>query len=119
MCGVLFAAQALLYLHVCFVCVRGCPNVVEFLDAFRIPSGGFAIVFPLVEHDDFLAIVQRCTMQDIRYYMRALLQALAHVHAKVRDAWLLSWPAGVYFAVCVCCRASFTAMLSLAIFCTT
>ena len=56
----------------------------EFIDAFRIPSGGFGIVFPLVPHDDFLSIVKRCTMDDIKYYMRSLLKALAHIHSKVR-----------------------------------
>lgn len=65
---------------------RGHHNVVEFLDAFRIPSGGFGIVFPLVPHDDFLRIMERATVNDIRHYMRALLQALAHIHSQVCPA---------------------------------
>lgn len=76
------------------VCVllSGCSHVVACTDAFRVPSGGFCIAFPIIDHDDFLFLVQTSGMREIREYMRSLLTALAHVHARVR------------ICVCVCGR---------------
>ena len=51
------------------------------LDAYRDP-GGFVVVMEYFAHDDWKAYYDQLTWHEVGQYMRELLAALAHVHAR-------------------------------------
>ena len=51
------------------------------LDAYRDP-GGFVVVMEYFAHDDWKAYYDQLTWHVVGQYMRELLAALAHVHAR-------------------------------------
>ncbi|CAN0395228.1 unnamed protein product, partial [Laminaria digitata] len=56
--------------------------VIRVQGVLRTPGGAFALVMPFFEHDDFRQTMKTITLSGVAVYMRALLTALAHVHAE-------------------------------------
>ncbi|KAF9412020.1 hypothetical protein BGZ94_001177 [Podila epigama] len=60
--------------------LSGHNNVVPLITAFRFRDQ-VLVVLPYFEHQDFRGFFRWLSMNDIRYYFRSLLKALAHVHS--------------------------------------
>lgn len=64
----------------CLVKLKGTNNVVGLETCFHF-KGHTILVLPHFEHQKFEKLVTQMTYDDIRLYMKGLLEALKHVHA--------------------------------------
>jgi serine/threonine protein kinase len=62
--------------------IRGKNNVIRIITAVR-ELDQVVLVTTYFENDDFRVCLHAMTIDDIRIYMRQLLEALAHVHEYV------------------------------------
>ncbi|CAN0421417.1 unnamed protein product, partial [Discosporangium mesarthrocarpum] len=68
------------YRHMCRL--GGRHNVVSVEGLVRTPGGCFGLVMPYFEHDEFIVYMRTLSYRGMAFYMRSLLEALAHVHEK-------------------------------------